>query len=280
MGRKLKGQKPTEKKPTEEKPMEEKPMDKKSMDKKSILECFGGGLIVLCAIGVLCSFVIACILFSNNSVQDVKLQIALPIDSTGILTKESIQQIEELKVELVRHEQLLEDRYQHVLEQKENLNDLLTIGGMFLTIILSLFGFFGYKSMTTLEEKVKQDADLIAETTAKETARETSKSKFADFEQSTKTSLESKMLNSVTECVKKEVSIASNRILEATSKEVEEEFNTKIEDIFDNLSGITTSLENLNDSISKLKDRVSIIEASNINPPQGRRSLRNGGNIK
>lgn len=163
------------------------------MDKRSFLDCMGGVLIALCVICLLGAFGFACYLFSNNTVQDVNVQIVMQVDSTGVLSEESLQQAENLKAELVRHEQLLEDRYKHVLEQKENLNDMLTIGGMFLTIILALFGFFGYKSMVSLEDKVKLDA----KSTAEKTAKETSKTRFKSFEQDTKSSLEKQVKETV-----------------------------------------------------------------------------------
>lgn len=113
---------------------------------------------MLCIVALLGAFLFSCILAAKKDVQDVNVQIVMQVDSTGMLLAESLQQAEELKAEMARHEQLLEDRYKHVLEQKENFNDMLTIGGMFLTIVLALFGFFGYKSMNSIEEKVEQEA--------------------------------------------------------------------------------------------------------------------------
>ena len=251
---------------------------KEQKDLKIFLERAGAVLIMFCVLGLMGAFGMGCYLFINHNVQDVNVRIEMPVDSTGVLKEESIQKVAELKEELIRHEQLLDDRYKHVLEQKENMNDLLTIGGMFLTIILSLFGFFGYKTMATLEEKVKQEADLIAESTAKDTAREASKSRFDDFAQSTTESLEKKMQKNVSENVNMEVVKTAKKILDASSKEIKEEFSIKIDEINDNLSGITKSLENLDQLLSKLNDRVNSLEISNIQPSQGRRSLKKGGN--
>lgn len=242
------------------------------MDKRSILDCTGGILIALCIIGLLGAFVFACYLFSSNNVQDVNVQIVMPVDSTGVLSAESLQQAEELKVELIRHEQLLEDRYKHVLEQKENLNDLLTIGGMFLTIIIALFGFFGYKSMTSLEDKVKQDA----KSTAEETAKETSKTKFDSFEQETKISLE----NQVRETVRKEIANEMNttkQYIKETLKNDVKVVNRSIDDVEDSLTGLNRSMGNLDQKLSILEDRVKRLENSNELPLKGRRTLATGG---
>ena len=242
------------------------------MDKRSFLECTGGVLIGLCIIGLLGAFGFSCYLFSSNNVQDVNVQIVMQVDSTGVLSVESLQQAEELKAELVRHEQLLEDRYKHVLEQKENLNDMLTIGGMFLTIILALFGFFGYKSMTSLEDKVMLDA----KSTAEETAKETSKSKFESFEQATKKSLEKQ----VKETVGKEIAKAKNTTkqqIEATLKGDVKGVSERVDDAEDSLSGLHSSMGNLDQKLSVLEDRVKRLENGNGHPHKGRRTLATGG---
>ncbi len=242
------------------------------MDKRSVLDCTGAFLIGLCVIGLLCAFGFACYLFVNNNVQDVNVHMVLQVDSTGVLSAESLQQAEELKAELVRHEHLLEDRYKHVLEQKENLNDLLTIGGMFLTIILALFGFFGYKSMISLEDKVKSDA----KSTAEETARETSKSRFESFEQDTKSSIEKQ----VKETVGKEIAKTKNTTkqqIEATLKNEIKVVNERVDDAEDSLSGLNSSMGNLDQKLSVLEDRVKRLENSSGHPHKGRRTLATGG---
>ena len=242
------------------------------MDKRSFLDCMGGVLIALCVICLLGAFGFACYLFSNNTVQDVNVQIVMQVDSTGVLSDESLQQAENLKAELVRHEQLLEDRYKHVLEQKENLNDMLTIGGMFLTIILALFGFFGYKSMVSLEDKVKLDA----KSTAEKTAKETSKTRFKSFEQDTKSSLEKQ----VKETVGKEVAKANNttkKQIEATFKNEVKEISECVDDVDDKLSELANSMDNLNHKINFLNDKVTKLENSSGHPNKGRRTLATGG---
>jgi len=69
------------------------------MDKKSFLDCTGGILIVLCVIGLIGAFVFAGYLYSTSKVQDVNVQIVMNMDSTGVLSEESKQQVVEMKEE-------------------------------------------------------------------------------------------------------------------------------------------------------------------------------------
>lgn len=246
------------------------------MDKRSFLDCTGGILIVLCVVGLIGAFVFAGYLYSTSKVQDVNVQIVMNVDSTGALSEESKQQVIEMKEELIRHEHLLEDRYKHVLEQKENLNDMLTIGGMFMTIVLALFGFFGYKSMTTLEDKVKENAKATAE----ETATKASKEKFENFEKQTKENLTQSMGQNVKETVDKVMAeyklIAKKQITDNIDEQIQE-VKQKAKDYDDSISGLTTSLENLDNKLSKLDNRVVELEKGGIHPRTGRRTLANGG---
>ncbi len=246
------------------------------MDKRSFLDCTGGILIVLCVVGLIGAFVFAGYLYSTNKVQDVNVQIVMNVDSTGVLSDESKQQVIEMKEEIIRHEHLLEDRYKHVVEQKENLNDMLTIGGMFITIVLALFGFFGYKSMTTLEDKVKENAKATAE----ETATKASKNKFEDFEKQTKENLTQSMGQKVKETVDKEMAefktTAKKQISDNINEQVRE-VKQKARDYEELISGLTKSLENLDNKHSKLDNRVVVLEKGNRQPSRDRRTLANGG---
>ena len=247
-----------------------------TMDNKTFFERTGGVLIAVCVVALLAAFFFSCVLFVKNDVQEIKVQIVMPVDSTGVISTEALQQAEDLKSELIRHEQLLEDRYKHVLEQKENLNDLLTIGGMFLTIVLALFGFFGYKSIHSIEEKVRQEA----EATANKTAEEASKSRFESFENNTKESLKTDMEKKVKETVDKEMAEskkATKEQLEASLKEQVKSVTQKVNDVEEHFNELSTSMGNLDQKISSLNDKVERLEKNSGQQSTGRRTLANGG---
>ena len=246
------------------------------MDNKTFFERTGGILIVICIIALLGAFFFSCVLFVKSSVQDVNVQIVMPVDSTGVISSEALQQAEDLKAELVRHEQLLEDRYKHVLEQKENMNDMLTIGGMFLTIVLALFGFFGYKSMSSIEEKVKQDAKKAAE----DTAKEETKTQFSSYATKTTESLSTDMGQKVKETGDKEMAEArkvSKGQMEAFVKEQVSDVTNKVKDAEDRWNGVSSSVGNLDEKLSLMDDRLKRLESMNSHPSTERRTLVKGG---
>ena len=247
------------------------------MDNKTFFERTGCILIVLCIIALLGAFFFSCLLYVKRDVQDVNVRIVMPVDSTGVITVEAMQQAEDLKTELQRHEQLLEDRYKHVLEQKENMNDLLTIGGMFLTVVLALFGFFGYKSMSSIEEKVKKEAKIAA----KETSKEETKKQFDSYATNTTLSLTAEMKQKVKENVDKEMAESRKTAraqMEAFVKEQVGDVNKKVEDAEDLWNGIATSVGNLDGKLSALDDKVKRIDkGSGLAAITSRRTLVKGG---
>ncbi len=246
------------------------------MDNKTFFERTSGILIVICIIALLGAFFFSCVLFVKSNVQDVNVQIVMPVDATGVITTEALQQAEDLKAELVRHEQLLEDRYKHVLEQKETMNDMLTIGGMFLTIVLALFGFFGYKSMSSIEEKVKLDAKKAAE----DTAREETKTQFTAYATKTTESLSTEMGQKLKETVDKEMAEArkvSKGQMEAFVKEQVSDVTNKVKDAEDRWNGVSSSVGNLDEKLSLMDDRLKRLESVNSHPLTERRTLVKGG---
>ena len=243
------------------------------MDKRTFLDCTGGVLIGICILGLVGAFAYSCFLFSKKNVQDVNIQIVMKVDSTGVLTEDSKQQVDKMKEEIIRHEQLLEDRYKHVLEQKENMNDMLTIGGMFLTIVLALFGFFGYKSMNTLEDKVKADAKSAAEDAAKESFEK----KFESYAQTTTDSLKIQMGSDVKETVGKEMAEYKKTTKKQLETKIGKDINDKYDDIRSEVDAVSTSLGNLDEKIAVLNSRVDKLSANETQQERKRRTLASGG---
>ena len=142
------------------------------MDNKTLNQNIASILIGLCVVALLGVAGFAFFQSKTKALQPIEVKVIVPVDSTGAMTAETMLKIEELKTELTRHEQLLEDRYKHVLEQKEDMNDLWSVGSMFLAVVLGLFGFFGYKSMSSIEEKVQKEAERVAKDKLQATAEQ------------------------------------------------------------------------------------------------------------
>lgn len=238
------------------------------MELKAFIDRTGIVIIAVCIVALLGAFAYSCFLFSKKDVQQVTVEFVMPVDSTGVISAQSMQTAESLKVEMIRHEQLLEDRYKHILEQKENMNDLLSVGGMFLAAVLALFGFFGYRSISTIEERVK----LYAESKAIEVTRDKLKT------------LQGDAVESVTAAVKDAIEKDFAKYKETTKKQLEsrlikevKERTTNLEDINSTLEGLATSLNNLSQKHSELNDRVLMLESKHSEQERKRRTLKEGG---
>jgi len=248
------------------------------MDNKTFFERTGAVLIVICIIALLGAFFFSCVLYVKNDVQDVNVQIVMPVDTTGVISPETLKQVEDLKGELVRHEQLLEDRYKHVLEQKENINDLLTIGGMFLTIVLALFGFFGYKSLNAIEENVKEQAKITASNTAQSSFNE----KFDEYKREAKNELEEHLKAQVKEQAGKQYAedkSALNQSVNDKVKNAVKKYGEQIDEQKNSIDNISQSMNNLDEKYSKLNDRLLKIEDGMTAKLKPRRTLANAGRI-
>lgn len=87
-------------------------------------------------------------------VQPNVVSIVIQVDSTGVLAPETKIQTDKIISTFEAHEHLLTDKYEHILQQKENVQEYFTWGGMLITIVLSIFGFFGFRSLQSIDERV------------------------------------------------------------------------------------------------------------------------------
>ena len=246
------------------------------MDSKTFFERTGGILIVICVVALLSAFGYSYYLAKTKAVQPVSVSITVKMDSTGVVAPETTQSIEDLKAELVRHEQLLEDRYKHVLEQKEDMNDLLSIGGMFLAVVLALFGFFGYKSMSSIEEKVQKETERIADSKVDESV----KGKLETYSKQTVETLTTQIDSQVNTSVGKSMAdykITAKKQLEATIDQKLTDSLQKVGDMEGSIANLTESLGNADQKIAKVIDRLAQLEAQSAQHRRGRRTLANGG---
>ena len=231
-------------------------------------------MIVIYAVALIVAFVYSFHLAKTNSVQDVTVKVVVVVDSTGVITQETTQSVEALKEELVRHEHLLEDRYQHLLEQKEDMNDLLSIGGMFLAAILGIFGFFGYKSINNIEEKAEKEAKFVAE--------KASRDELDAMRKGIETRMTDYMRNLVLNVVNKQVAEqtkSSKQHIDATINEKVRDSIQDVKDMKDTVAGYRQSLEILDQKIAEVKVRLDTSEAEKPANSRGRRTLANGGRV-
>lgn len=143
------------------------------MDKQEPTTCDTADVILLaCILAIV--FVTAfwtCKLCCKPQVQPIKIEV---IASDSLCTKNYLakEQVDSLITAIKHQESQLSDKYQYVLEQKMNQDQYFSLGTFLVGVVLSVFGFFGYKSIKSIEEKANKDAERAAKQTSEDVTRE------------------------------------------------------------------------------------------------------------
>lgn len=124
-----------------------------------------------------------CTLHKTSSIQKVNIVLTdsiIPSDNT-LYDKVAIDSLMHL---VKNHEQLIVDKYQYLLEQKEEENLFYSIVTPCVALGLSLFGFFGFKSIKSIrvdaEEKAMEIANKVAEKSAQRVSRKSAEQYMKD----------------------------------------------------------------------------------------------------
>lgn len=128
---------------------------------------------------ILASCVVAIIIVSavwccrtcfKPEVQPIRIEITAS-DSLKMANYLSKEQADSLITIVRRHERELAERYQYALEQKMNQDQYFSFGTFLVGVVLSIFGFFGYKSIKSIEEKANNDAERAAKQTSEDVTK-------------------------------------------------------------------------------------------------------------
>lgn len=188
---------------------------------------------------VFCSVVLVILLcfhscnYSKNQVLPQKVNIEVYNDAT---LKNNTKLNKDLSDSLTRiiteHEQLLANHYNKILEEKETDNKILSLGGLVIGIIISILGFFGFKSFQSIEDKAKD--------TAEENAGKVAKSMAKNY-------LEENLDSGIEKVIRENF---QNSIVQKLRDEVNRNFKRRFDEL-DDLSNSVTSLEKHIDDLEK-----------------------------
>lgn len=103
-------------------------------------------------------------------IQPIRIEITAS-DSLKRANYLSKEQADSLITIVKRHERELAERYQYALEQKMDQDQYFSFGTFLVGVILSVFGFFGYKSIKSIEEKANNDAERAAKQTSEDVTK-------------------------------------------------------------------------------------------------------------
>lgn len=128
-------------------------------------------LLCACCLALLFALIVFAFNVRHTSVH-YKIDYGFVVDSAGAVSPQSRAAADSIIHAIERHERLLEDKYQYVINQQSNAQDLLAIGGVVLGIIVSIVGFFGYTTLQSIEEKAKTSAKDAADSAFKQRVKE------------------------------------------------------------------------------------------------------------
>lgn len=103
-------------------------------------------------------------------IQPIRIEITAS-DSLKRANYLSKEQADSLITIVKRHERELAERYQYALEQKMDQDQYLSFGTFLVGVVLSIFGFLGYKSIKSIEEKANKDAERAAKQTSEDVTK-------------------------------------------------------------------------------------------------------------
>lgn len=239
---------------------------------KKFYEITGGVLLFLCLCTLIISFALLRGFPKGDRTESTEIKLVVAVDSTGCISQQGHDNIDSVIFAIEKYQHQIDDKYKYVLEQKETFNDLITIAGMVLAVIASLVGFFGYKSVNSIEDKIKKDAEKIAG----DTAEETSKEKFKLYEEKTTEALKNQIDVSIKEAIGKDLAkykSTTKTQLQAFVKERVKSSEQSVSDIKGVIESSNISMDNLSQKYSKLEERISALESQSGNSNKNRRTL-------
>lgn len=123
-------------------------------------------------------------------------RVVVVVDSTCLsnTTDNLSKVVDSLNVVIKNYETLLDAKYNVLIDKKEENDNLLSAASIIVGIIVSILGFFGFKSFQSIEEKAKR----IAEENTNNYLKDNLKSKLYDV-------VNSEYLNKITDTTTKNI---------------------------------------------------------------------------
>lgn len=195
-------------------------------------------LLSLCFVGII---VMACRCFTAPAPQTHRIVLTVSPDSVYDDAKFSYYTDSLISV-INKHEHVIADRYEAMLEDKADTQKYWSIAGILVSTILGIAGFFGFKSIKDIEHDCKETAKNIAASTATSISTTTSKEKTQEY---------------LNDNLKKEVKDASDVYFRSQeghiSEMVKNEVINAITDCSDKLDELTGEMEELAERLDKIE---------------------------
>lgn len=103
---------------------------------------------------------------NNPEVYRVIVTTDAQFDSLKTITYMDYEQVDSLINAVKSYDEQLTQKYQYLVEQKEQDNQVFYWGSLIVGIVIAVLGWFGFQSFTTIEDKAKEEAVSVAKRTA------------------------------------------------------------------------------------------------------------------
>lgn len=128
---------------------------------KEDLDKLAGFILTACVVVALIVTVIVVLKYPAAK-QTYQIELTIQTDSTGVLTSESQTMMDSVLYVVANQNSILQGKYEALGERESDNQWLMTIGGVLVTIIASILGFFGFRSFQSIEEKAVNNAEGAA----------------------------------------------------------------------------------------------------------------------
>ena len=132
---------------------------------------------------------------------------------------------------VIAYDEQLSQKYQYLIEQKEQDNQFFHWGSLIVGIVIAVFGWFGFQSFTTIEDKAKKKASSVAQRVAwTETKKFLNDEGKKEIDKVAQSNLQEETVNKVKDQVISELnSIIENRIRQYIPSSKYDELERRVE---------------------------------------------------
>lgn len=230
---------------------------------------------------------------------EVTISYVFQTDTMGSITPQSRALADSVLNEMSKHEQRIADKYEYIIEQRSNIEDYLTWGGILLTVVLSVFGFFGYKSLHDIQERIVKLVEPSAKKAAEDKAeavcenkyeayeitasakidawKTTAKSEMDSYKSTTLIALQNDLKEAVDKKSAKQIQNFDEQIKSKVKEVYDQQFAGKVQDIENNaaiIDGLQQEITDLKSRLDEMSVPLSAIQEKKTAAKRVRRSLQ------
>lgn len=215
---------------------------------KKDLDKLAGWILAACVVVALAVTVIVALKYPAAK-QTYQIELTIKTDSTGALTSESLALMDSVLHVVDNQNSILQGKYKALAERESDNQGLMTIGGVLVTIIASILGFFGFRSFQSIEEIAVNNAEGAAK-------------KKLDEEMGGEIDRVKRTV--VTEMVKKFDEEIKPRVKTEVDAAVDEKYNADLSAKINFINDKEKEINSLRNDVEELKEKLSDVEDAGL----------------